>query len=358
MAKIYKFNGHVKYLECSQHVFNLHMDNIKSRLGIRRDGKYTDEVSSIPGGYFYKIANTKCKLSYKKGGKWVNLETDIYKEYEDINFIEDDSKIDGGQAYAYFRRFCKIPDVNIPINVLAHYKNKNYDYINIRIPNCIGYDMNADFLAACKDLEIPLELIDHNRALKEHEIGFNSLGIPVYGPSDKICAYVFKSGVHEGMQEWYRRVSELYMNPETKNTKAKPYYQYGIGVIRNHNIALYNTIIHKANTTMESLWDPNTSLWSTTDSIVSLVTRPDLVIGKEPGQFKIEHEGNFVHVGTGYQWNYDLPKNKGLSKSKIENYNKTHDKPYDILNKDKIYIDKIKYKIKDGYIVDEKENKL
>lgn len=41
--------------------------------------------------------------------------------------------------------------------------------------------------------------------------------------------------------------------------------------------------------------DENT-LFSNTDSIVSLVPRPDLKISDNIGDFKIEHQGDFIYL--------------------------------------------------------------
>ena len=128
-------------------------------------------------------------------------------------------------------------------------------------------------------------------------------------------------------------------------------------MLRNHNIFIYNCILYRENCVMKSLVDENT-LWSTTDSIVSLIERPDLPITNKVGDFKIEHTGDFAYTEHGYQWNKDAPTIKGFSKGKVELYNETHKEKFDILKKDITYVDKIRFKVKDGYIINEQELKI
>lgn len=48
---------------------------------------------------------------------------------------------------------------------------------------------------------------------------------------------------------------------------------------------------------IKNLMDENT-LFSNTDSIVSLVPRPDLKISDNIGDFKIEHKGDFIYLDS------------------------------------------------------------
>lgn len=351
---MYSFNGNVQYTECSQHIFNKHLKFIYDKLGVLRLGKYKDFQVKIPGSYFLDLGNSILRLSYKYGDEWINLKTDMYKDYN-LNYIDEVSSLDGGRAYAYFKRYVKIPDISLPINPVAAFTYCNPNYVNQRFDNVIGYDRNAAYLGACDNLIIPKKLIDYDRAPKENEIGFGSQGIPIYGPSNFICGFIFEAGTCEGLQRWHDKIVEKYLN---KDTNVKAYYQYAIGMIRRHNIVLYNTIIYASNYYMNNLIDENT-LWSTTDSLVSLKERPDLIISMKPGDFKIEHDFNtFAYTKHGYQWGLEPPRIKGFSRSKVENYNKTHKDKFDILHKDKYYVDKRKYTFKEGYIVDEEDKKI
>lgn len=352
---MYSFNGNVQYSECSQHIFNEHLKYVYENYSLPRYGLYKEFKLHPVGSYYLKIGNSILKLTYKKGNVWINLKTDLYKDYENDDYWNEDNSLDGGRAYAYFKRYVKIEDVNIPINTIKIFSYCNKKLANNRYHNVIGYDRNAAYLGACNNLIIPKKLIDYNRSLQENEIGFCSNGIPIYGPCDKICDYIFEAGYDEGLQKWVEAVSKKYIN---KDINAKAYYQYGIGMLVHHNLPLWNTIINASNNFMTSLLDENT-LWSTTDSLVSLKARPDLTIGKIPGEFKIEHDFNdFAFTEHGYQWGLNAPSIKGFSVSKVEQYNKTHKEKFDILLKDKIYIDKSKYNFKKGYIVDEEEKRI
>lgn len=343
---------HVVYIEINQHEFNKHLEICEKTLFVNRYGKYQDFITDEVGAKYFKSGNSKIYLSYKLGGKWNNFMTDLTKIYEE-DF--EDKVVDPSRAYGLFKRFVKFEDqLNIPINVVSPFTYKNPKYINNRYYNCIGYDMNKARLSACKDLVIPDKYIGFGIKPKENEVGFIFDGKPIYGPSNITCDYVFTCKVNEGLNKWYDYVvKKIPENP----AYWKKVHNYSVGMLRRHNIFIYNCILFKETERMKSLIDEN-SLWSTTDSIVSLKERPDLKISNEVGDFKIEHQGDFAYTESGYQWNMDVPKIKGLSKGKVELYNETHKNKFDILKKEFTYIDKVRYHMEGGYIVNEKKEKL
>lgn len=343
---------HVVYTEITQHEFNQYLDFCIETNKTLRYGKYQEFITDIVGAEYIKVGNTKLYLTFKKGGNWFSYMTDLTKEYEE-DF--EDKVVDPSRAYALFKRFVKFEDAKDPVNIVPPYSNKNEKYINNRYYNCIGYDMNNARVNSCNNLLVPIKRINEYRAPRENEVGFLFSGQPIYGPSNVKCSYLFTCGINEGLQKWVE-----YLKVKLKENKPywKKMHNYSIGMLRRHNIFMYNCIMYKENQIMKSLWDDETSLWSTTDSIVSLVERPDLTISNEVGDFKIEHKGDFAYISSGYQWNKDVPKIKGFSPGKVELYNETHEDKFDILKKEYTFIDKTRYKVKDGYIINEKGEKV
>lgn len=346
-----KTRQQVVYTEITQHEFNKHVNYVKSTIKDIRRGKYQEFITDPLHVAYLKQATTKYYLTYKIGGKWRNFVTDLTKKYED-DF--EDKVVSPTRAYALFKRFVKFKDDTSPVNVVSPFSYYNPKYVNNRYENCIGYDMNNARLASCKNLLIPYERINEYRAPREGEVGFLFDGKPIYGPSTTKCRDLFKCKIDANLNKWVDYVSNKILEDKAHWKKV---HNYSIGMLRRHNIFIYNCIMYKENTVMSSLIDEN-SLWSTTDSIVSLVEGPDIPISTIVGEFKIEHKGSFAYTEHGYQWNTDTPTIKGFSKGKVELYNETHKDKFDILKKDITYVDKIRYKVKDGYIVDEQEQKI
>lgn len=356
------------YVECSQQKFNENLGIVYSLGRTIIFDKYINcynadkeyKANNMPTQYFGKtwyaylqIANNFAYLTYRAGNKWLNYKTSLFKDYEDSEYEASAPDSNGEKTYAYFRRFCKIEDCNIDIAVVSPYSRHNPKYVNKRFNNCIGYDRNKAYLGTCKNLLIPTKLIDSYRSPKNNEIGFNTDGIPVYGPCDTVCAHIFKAEIDEGMQKWVKFVTDkVKEDPE----RYKPYYQYAVGTIRRHNLPLYNTIIYNNNKFIEKYWNDEYCLWSTTDSLVSLKEIPELPLSDKPGDFKIEHTGDFAYVDTGYQWNYTTPSVKGLNKDKVKKYVEENNlEYYDILNHPNIKIETIKKWDFNGEYLERKE---
>ena len=71
------------------------------------------------------------------------------------------------------------------------------------------------------------------------------------------------------------------------------------------------------------------TLFSNTDSIVSLVPRPDLKISDNIGDFKIEHKGDFIYLDAyHYQWNNE--EVNGTNNSLQERWEKANNKQFEL----------------------------
>lgn len=82
--------------------------------------------------------------------------------------------------------------------------------------------------------------------------------------------------------------------------KAKAILNLTVGMWQKYNPFLRAYVVLSCNEYIESLLDENSTMWNT-DAIYSTVERPDLEIGTDVGQWKLEYKGLFRQVGCNYQ---------------------------------------------------------
>lgn len=254
------------------------------------------------------------KLTYRKGSRAC---TYIMRK----DGKEEEQKIDGGEAFRILSKYYKVPrfeDRNILGMSASPFTYFNPKY-NHKRTKAIGYDLNSAYsFAMLKDMpdtSVPY----HAGFIKEGEIGF--IEMPKYNSPDEVMLvpkfsgyslYIFpliESPFKKFVEVWYKKK----LNPATK-AKAKNVLNYAVGYLQKVNPFLRATVIGYCNSLIKSLMDSNT-LYCNTDSIVSAVPREDFKIGKNLGEWKIEHEGDFAFTDYSYQWNTDLPAYKHIPKS-------------------------------------------
>lgn len=231
----------------------------------------------------------------------------------------------------------KLP-ILIPNLGARHYANPKY--MNTELKNCFGYDVNKMYLSLCSSDQLPVKYLGElDRDVAEDEVGFDMLtGEPIYSGN---AYYIFKKGKISGLCTWakrmIKRLTEVKDNPDQKS-QLKLEINACIGYLgknenmENNNRFIRNTIVWLANKFIADRTDENT-LFSNTDSIVSLVERTDLPISDKIGDFKIEHFGTFKYTNEmAYQWNTERPNtaNRNLYAKYIEKYGKA----FDILHDD------------------------
>lgn len=305
-----------KYLEFSKYYITVHMSYEEAT----KDGKTYPRFTR-----FIKKGTLNCTLTYKAGSRWFNFKTNLSKQYSET--IEQ--PVDPIIAYANFARVVKPLEFDCNVSNLGGYSDHHPDKAG-HYKYAICYDVNKSFFNACNNL-MPTELVDRFRAPESNEVGFNSNGIPVIGPSSINCAWVFKFERHKGLDRYVEIYTKKLLEAsqdKVLTNKYKKEINYSIGNLANHNPFLRNMIVWYSNIFVKSKVDDNT-IWSNTDSIISTVRRPDLEIGTGVGQFKIEHEGSFVQAITGYQW---PEENKvtcsGLSQDQIKLYEQRTNKQF------------------------------
>lgn len=249
-------------------------------------------------------------LQFKAGDKWYNYRIDKSIIHEEDYSFKDPSLVSACATFSRVTKYPKYPKVEMANLGAIHYANPKY--MNKELHNCICYDRNKAYLATCIDLELPLYYLGTLfRCPKKNEIGFNKNGIPIYGPSNISCRYIFQKGILEGLNKWAYLMIDKLNNAKTAEEKKtiKLEINICIGNLGNNNNtvsnnrAIRNTIVYTMNEYINKLKDENT-LFSNTDSIVSLVPRPDIKLSDKVGDFKIEHQGDFIYINsTKYQWN-------------------------------------------------------
>lgn len=213
---------------------------------------------------------------------------------------------------------------NCGYNVGLLYTNEKF--IRTRTEHVYSYDRNSSFswgmLQDMPDTSTPPK---RNVIPNENEIGMsnvcnaiqnrdlleiiedaNELGI--------VCEYVFPR-----MPSPFKHFVEFYYNKKVnakskeERQKYKEILNYAVGFIRRKNPFLHSAIISYSNAYIRELINGNT-IYCNTDSIVSTKPRK-LDIGEDVGQFKIEHnDESFAINESGYQWNYEIPSIRGMSK--------------------------------------------
>lgn len=332
------FKGyHLSYIEISQKEFDKHLKNTQFMYTLY--GSYNEYAKSnikinTHCIRWITVNNINITLTYKLGSKWFNFRTNITKNYPK-NFVQ--KPFDPIAAYSTFSRVVK------PLEIPRHDVENIGPYVNHHLDRkgtyeyAICYDVNkAYFNTFTKPM--PLDIIGYNRKPKKDEVGFNTAGIPVIGPSNLFCEFIFRLGQHKGLCKY----SEIMLKHMNDAPDKKPYFKFcinaSVGNLANHNPFLRNMIVWYNNTFIKSKVDKNT-IWSNTDSIVSTVKRPDLEIGDKIGQFKVEHEGRFIQAGTGYQWLDDnIVTNSGISRDKIKIFEQVYNRQFILgQDNDKLY---------------------
>ena len=277
--------------------------------------------------------------------KMVNLQVTVNLDKPCTYILRKDKsdnkqEIDPMTAYATLNRYYKVPSfrkdeyVNdfldydetlSKYNVTSRgllYCNQKYD--KQRTSGCYGYDLNSSYPnAMLKKMPDTSKEYRTESPVGENEIGFLIRVEDVNGETETTLELTFNGladFVFPLMDSPFKRFVEVWYskkkNAKTKEEKekAKQMMNYAIGYLQKHNPFLRATILYYANLAITEHMDEDTLLCST-DSLISKRKRDDLDIGKEIGQFKLEHEGDFYYDGMNYQWNLEIPTYRGVPKS-------------------------------------------
>ena len=223
----------------------------------------------------------------------------------------------GQEAFKIMSKYYKIPRAKFPKPFSASgflYKNDKFE--NQRYDNCFGYDINSSYswglLQDMPDTSVPIKFFDE---LKDNEIGLDSDYNVVLTGSASMIWPKLKSPFKKFVEHWYN-IKKTAPKDSAERQKAKNIMNLAVGYLQRVNPILRTFVLSYANERIKSFVDENT-LYSNTDSIVSLVQRPDIEahLSNEIGDWKLEHQGDFAFKGFCYQWNYNAPSYRGISKA-------------------------------------------
>ena len=166
--------------------------------------------------------------------------------------------------------------------------------------------------------------------LKENQVGFlMDDQLTMVTTTGIQCDFVFdtmESPYKKWVQKIYKQKKEG--KTEEERLKAKNLLNLAIGYLQRKNPFIRAFIVHSCNNFIKSLIDENTCMCNT-DAIYSTVERPDLQLGVEIGQWKLEYVGLFRQKGMNYQ-KVDVKETsiRGVPKSWFsEDYNILVDHP-------------------------------
>lgn len=249
-------------------------------------------------------------ISYSFGGK---ASTYIFDKSN--GDTEDHQQVTGLQAFALLSRYCHVSRViqgkdEAPFSAKGLlYKNPKYEGQRVE---AICYDMNSAYsyamLQPMPDTSIPPK----QKYIQKGEIGFDLDG---NRQTSGYSIYVFNlmdSPFKKFVNTYYNRKK----NAKTKEERRryKEYLNFAVGFLQGRDPFTRAQIVGLANDLMKSLIDKNT-LYCNTDSIISLVERPELILGEDVGEWKIEHKGLFAYKGYNYQWGLEIPTFRGKIKT-------------------------------------------
>lgn len=194
------------------------------------------------------------------------------------------------------------------------YYNEEYEGQRIE---AIGYDLNSAYGNAVINADLPdTTILSTSRKVKEGEMGFTEDGKIVY---EGHAFWVFpimtkeqKQPIIDYFQYWWDRKKNAKDSKEKLD--AKSHLNIVVGYWQKYNCFMRAAIVEYVNNYIKGIIaGRNDVLMCNTDSIVCLNKIDELKIGKDLGEWKIEHTGQFAYIGYNYQWNKDKPSYRGIA---------------------------------------------
>lgn len=254
------------------------------------------------------------------GRKAIKLAKTLCQKYgEDFDYAKN-------KDYVNVKYFGK-KKVIIKDLTVTQYNWFDRDYRGQWIDKVWSYDMRSCFPYF---LQKPLptgDIIRYNDFVNDNEIGFRygndtntgkTTLITVFPKDNFKAEMIFKTKIYKGLTKY--AVCGFKMKEQDKS--FKPIYNSFVGSLKNHNIFMRAAVLGYAERYITSLRDENT-IMITTDSITSLVPRPDIPVGNDLGQFKCEYPdgASFFYESTSAKMydtgNIDDVKYAGMKKSRF-----------------------------------------
>lgn len=212
--------------------------------------------------------------------------------------------------------------------------NKNYDCTRHEV---YEYDINSAYSTQMMKVIPDISTYRFYDTVKKGEVGFLlQEGLPLVpeGYQGDVVMKLIDSPYKKFVAEYYGKkehASKQIELAKAKNdleaiklwkiekTKAKDTLNCAVGYLQKHNPFIRAWIVHNCNKLIESLIDENTCMWNT-DAIYSLVPRPELELGNNIGQWKLEYCKDFAQKGNTYQKGNEVSFRHVNKKWFTENY--------------------------------------
>lgn len=166
-----------------------------------------------------------------------------------------------------------------------------------------AYDQNSAYSTALVSGMIDTEHYRLDDVVKENEVGFfiGCSDIKMTRKVGTFCDVVFPliESPFKKFVEYYYKIKSTTTDKYEK-ARAKAYLNSAVGYLQRINLFMRAYVVETANENIRRYIDENTIMWNT-DAIYSLVSRPDIPLGADLGQFKLEYEGEIYHFHNNYQ---------------------------------------------------------
>lgn len=219
-------------------------------------------------------------------------------------------------------------------------RDSNPKYRN-KVIYAYEYDLVSAYGQFLKEPLPDLSTVQYNTTVKNGQIGFYICGCTMMGYNQLRmttnpgvhCDWVFDL-MESPYKQWCDKTFKE-LNKETdkdKREQLKDRFRISVGQLQHHNPFWRATIVEKCNHLISSLRSDDTIYWSTD----SLVTKNMLNLLDTGYLWKVKHSGEFKLKGRlNHQWGNEMPVISGIESLYVKWYNKTHNKPFDLL-KDKM----------------------
>lgn len=297
-----EFNAKVEQLKRAKLTYNIQSVGINIHL---RTNKH-DYVASLTGEVAYEPHPATISRKFHEITKYHYIENDITEEnphpygYKVKEITADKTRVDWdyrtAAGYAYTDKYY----AKKPLKVWS-------------------YDVNSSFgYAMLQPMPDTTATPRYNDIVGDNEMGFFVGGYCTTEkgrPADIIFPLMdspFKEYIHT-----YYEIKKNAAKGSRERLEAKYALNIPTGCLQRHNIFLRNAVIHYANKYIRSFIDENT-VYCNVDSIYSLTPRPDIPVGNEIGQFKLEHECEyFKYVSRGVYQIGDEKHYQGISQQLV-----------------------------------------
>lgn len=334
------------------------------------------EKQSIRQNAYVYVANKYIYLTYKLYKQKITYKFNLNDEIKDdpnvLHIMSEINKVSPVQKVKdYLPEFEfnqeKFGDKKIGyranIGSAKPIRNANFKKFGGKATLAYEYDLSSAYGQFLKEDLPDLSTVRKNAVIEnENQVGFIRYGCTMHGFPGLImittvgaeCDFVFDL-MKSPYANWCDKIMKAIADEtdKIKRDNLKNRFRIAVGQFQNHNPFWRAIIVEKCNKLINSLLDDNSIYWST-DSIVSSVKRDEEIMST--GYiWKVKNKDKLFKLHKSklaYQWNNEIPIINGTKKLAIEYYNRTHEKPFDLLT------DEMPTDIENKYYLDRNELKL